>query len=80
MARAYRLMTTVQPGHRIEITAPDVEVGRRVEVIVREEAPAQAPRQSMLAFLDSLPRVEHTPEEWEEIDRQFQAERDAWDR
>ena len=79
MARAYKLRATVQPGHRIEVTVAEVEVGREVVVTV-EEAPPAAPRQSMLAFLESLPPRHHTEEEWAEIERQFQEERDSWDR
>lgn len=80
MAKAYKLTTTVQAGHRIEITAPEVAVGRHVEVIVLEDVPEKPPAQSMLAYLDSLPRIEHTPAEWQQIDLQFQEERDAWER
>jgi hypothetical protein len=80
MARAYKLSATVQPGHRIEVTAPEVEVGRTVEVIVVAGTAAEEPRSSVLAFLDSLPPCNHTAEEWAEIERQFQEERDSWDR
>lgn len=80
MAKAYKMNATVLPGHRIEITAPEVAVGRTVEVIVVEESTAALAPTRGRAFLDSLPRIHHTEEEWVEIDRQFQAERDAWDR
>ena len=79
MANAYRLSATVLPGHRIEVTAPDVSVGRRVEVIVFDDLDRTAPNESMMQFLDRLPRRERTEAEWREIDRQFSAERDAWD-
>jgi hypothetical protein len=80
IAKAYKRITTVQPGHRIEVIVPEVEVGQKVEVIVVDEAPIEAPRQSMLEFLDSLPPRNYTKQEWEEIERQFQEERDSWDR
>ena len=31
-------------------------------------------------FLDSLPPIQRTPEEWEAIERELQEERDSWDR
>ena len=33
----------------------------------------------LLAFLDTIPASKRTLEEWAEYERQFQAERDAWD-
>ncbi len=80
MAKAYKLVTTVLPGHRIEVTAPEVEVGRKVELIVREQVQDSEGRMSILDYLESLPPRSHTPEEWAEIERQFQEERDSWDR
>jgi hypothetical protein len=78
MSKVYKLVTTVRPGHRVEVTTPEVEVGRRVEVtVVEEQLPVPIRGR---AFLHSLPRIQHTPEEWSEIDRQFQEERDAWER
>ena len=81
MAKTHSLITTVRPGHRIEVTAPELEVGRSIRVIfVDEETPPSPAPLKGRAFLDSLPRIQHTAEEWDEIDRQFQEERDSWDR
>ncbi len=80
MARTYRLQATVLPGHRIEVTTPDVEVGRRVEVIVLAELGEPVAVESWQRLLDRLPARARTEAEWREIDRQFAAERDAWDR
>ena len=50
-----RLETTVLPGHRLEISDPQLPEGAKVEVIVvLPEKPALA-RGSMLEFLKSLP-------------------------
>jgi hypothetical protein len=75
-----RIQTTVGPGHRIEVTAPELEEGRVVEVVV---SPAESDRpregQSLLEFLDSLPpgpRLFKTPEE---VDEYLRRERESWD-
>jgi hypothetical protein len=77
--------TTVLPGHRIEITAPELPEGADVEVIViLPAAPREAPRASLPVtgvadFLRSLPPVPRSTEEWAAIEREFQEERNAWD-
>jgi hypothetical protein len=38
------------------------------------------PRRSVLEFLDALPPGPRSAPSWDEIERQFQEERDAWDR
>lgn len=76
MAKAYKIKTTVLPGHRIEITAPEVAVGQAVEVVVVEETATGSGRPLKgRAFLQALPRIDHTEEEWAEIDRRFEEER-----
>jgi hypothetical protein len=79
-----RTTTTVLPEHRIEITAPTLPVGSRVEVIVvldTDSPPLPAPEKGgILDFIDSLPPSQKTPEEWEQFERDFQAERNSWDR
>lgn len=55
MQTALRMETTVLPGHRLEISAPELLEGAKVEVIVvlpEKRAPA---RQPMLEFLATLP-------------------------
>ena len=86
MQGAIILHVTVLPGHRIEITAPELPEGAHVEVIVMlPEAPGETtgtlrPHQGVADFLTSLPPVPRTPEEWAAIDREFQEERNSWDR
>jgi hypothetical protein len=79
-----RTTTTVLPEHRIEITTPTLPVGSRVEVIVvfdTDSSPPPPPAtQGILDFINSLPPSRKTPEEWEQFERDFQAERDSWDR
>ncbi len=75
-------MTRVLPGKRIEITAPELSEGQNVEVTIRMHAaqPVASPKPGLLDFLNSLAPSKRTPQEWEEFDREFQRERDAWDR
>ena len=86
MQATIKLHATVLSGHRIEITAPELPEGAHVEVIVMlSEAPGETtgtprPLQGVADFLRSLPAVPRTTEEWAAIDREFQEERNAWDR
>jgi hypothetical protein len=80
MQSAIRLETTIQPGHRLEISDPALPEGATVEVIVvlpKETAP---PRQSMLEFLATLPPGPLLFQTAEEADRHIREERDAWER
>jgi hypothetical protein len=78
MQAAYRTQTTVLPGHRIEIAAPEFPEGAQVEVIVVLPATASAPR-SALEIIESLHghRLFQTPQE---VDQYIQQERDSWER
>jgi hypothetical protein len=80
MAKAIKIKTTVLPGHRIEVTDPELTVGQVAEVIVLVEEAAGKKRTSMLDFIASLPERHHTPEEWAQIEAELQADRDSWDR
>lgn len=82
MQAALKLKTTVLPGKRIEVTVPELAEGEEVELIVMlPEREAEAPRQfeSVIDFLNSLKPVQRTPEEWAEVEREFQEERNSWD-
>ena len=80
MPTTLRVETTVLPGHRLEISDPQLPEGARVEVIVLlPEKPAPA-RQSMLEFLKTLPPGPLLFKTPEEANRFIQEERDAWER
>ena len=84
MQAALKLNTTVLPGHRIEITALELPEGTSVELIVLPDLPPSSPEavcpfKDVIEFLDSLTPVQRTPEEWDEVEREFQAERASWD-
>lgn len=79
MQSALRFRAPVLPGRRLEISAPELPEGATVEVIVvLPEAPAL--RRSVLEFLDALPAGPRSYPTWEEFERGFQEEREAWDR
>jgi hypothetical protein len=80
MQAALRLEATVLPGHRLEITAPELPEGAKVEVIVvlpQQPAPRFA---SALDFLESLPPGPRAFKTWEEYEKHLQEERNSWER
>jgi hypothetical protein len=80
MQSALRIETTILPGHRLEITAPELPEGARVEVIVvLPNKPASA-RLSMLEFLATLPPGPLLFKTAEEANKYLQEERASWER
>jgi hypothetical protein len=82
MQTTLRLETTVLPGHRLEVSAPELPEGALVEVIVVLPPQPRPRRRSMVEFLETLPpgpspRCFPT---WEEYERHLQEEKDAWER
>jgi hypothetical protein len=75
MSAARKLITTVQPGGRIEVTSPELTVGQPVEVSIRLLPAPQ--RRSILEILADCPGgvLVHTADE---VDAYLRAERDAW--
>jgi hypothetical protein len=80
MQPALRMETTILPGHRLEISAPELPEGTKVEVIVILPEKAAPPRRSMLEFLESLPPGPRAFKTWDEYERHLQEEKNAWDR
>lgn len=84
MQAALKVKTTVLPGHRVEFTAPELPEGEDVELIVLRPGPLPEDRseqqpQGVWDWLQTLKPVQRTPEEWEAIEREIQAEKDSWD-
>lgn len=79
---AIRMKTRVLPGRLIEIPTPQLEEGADVEVtvVVCEPQSTTTKPQGVWDWLQSLPPVERTPEEWAAVERELQAERDSWER
>jgi hypothetical protein len=86
MQATLKLKTRVLPGHRVEFASPELPEGAEVEIFVAlpEETPAvpaeQEQTQGVWDYIQSLPAVQRTPEEWAQIEREFQEERNSWDR
>jgi hypothetical protein len=80
MQAALRTETTVLPGHRVEISAPELPEGATVEVIVVLPASPETRRISMLEFLESLPPGPRAFPTWEEYERHLREEKNAWER
>jgi hypothetical protein len=74
------LETTVLPGHRLEITAPELPEGARVEVIVVLPEKPEPRFNSALEFLESLPPGPRAFPTWEEYEQHLREEKDAWER
>jgi hypothetical protein len=75
-----RVQTTVLPGGKIEIETPQLTEGQSVDVTI--DVPFSTglrPGQQLLEFFRSLPPIPRTTDDWNEIDREIRAERDAWD-
>lgn len=80
MQTALHLETTVLPGHRLEISAPELPEGAKVEVIIVLSEKPQSQYASALEFLESLPPGPRAFPTWEEYERHLQEEKDAWER
>ncbi|MBR8837928.1 MAG: hypothetical protein DSM106950_28980 [Stigonema ocellatum SAG 48.90 = DSM 106950] len=84
MQSALRIETKILPGNKIEINLPtdtaSTSVGQIVEVIVLlpEHKPALE-KQSILKLLQEIHQQRPIGRSVEEINRDLQAERDAWD-
>ncbi len=74
---ALQLQTTILPGHRIEIQAPELPEGRTATVVVFvEEAPL--PKRRLCDILADYPGGQLFRSA-EEVDDYLRAEREAWD-
>ena len=80
MQAALRLESTVLPGHRLEVSAPELPEGAKVEILILlPEQPKPHPL-SMVEFLESLPPGPRAFPTWDEYERHLQEEKDSWER
>ncbi|MEQ8468783.1 hypothetical protein [Coleofasciculus sp. E1-EBD-02] len=84
MQSALRIEAKVLPGNKIEIDLPPDTalntVGKTIEVILLlPEKPTQSTEQSILEILAEIHAQRPSSRNLEEINRDLQAERDAWD-
>ena len=86
MQTALRVKTRVLPGKRVEFTSPELPEEGEVELIVMvpdDQAVASEPLRAFTSaqeYLDSLAPLSRSAEEWDEVEREFAQERDAWER
>ena len=80
LQNALHITARVQSGNKIEITAPGLQEGQDVNVYLVPRPSETPSRRSVLEFLDSLPSGPRSAPTWDEVERRFQEERDAWDR
>jgi hypothetical protein len=78
MQTALRTEAVVLPGHRLEVSDPQLPEGAKVEVIVVLPEPSKPPRMSMFELLQSLPPGPRAFRTWEEYERHLREEKDAW--
>jgi len=78
MQSALHITTKVLPGNKIEIEVPAGSIGESIEVIVILPEKPQAPNRRVLETLAAAHKL-GSFRTAEEIDRDLQAERDAWD-
>jgi hypothetical protein len=77
MALTLQIKTTVLPGHRIEIQAPELPEGQQATVLIQidEVLPPKRPFKEVLGdYRGGLFKSA------EEIDAYLRAERDSWER
>ena len=74
------MQTIVLPGHRLEVSAPELPEGAKVEVIVVLPEDLQPRFRSALEFLQSLPPGPRAFKSWDEYERHLQEERNSWER
>lgn len=78
MHSVLQLEATVLPGHRLEVSTPNLPEGTKVQIIVM--APTDIGQQSMLDLVRSLPPGPRLFQSPREAERFLQEERDSWDR
>jgi len=77
MTIPFQVQTTILPGHRIEIQAPELPEGRAVTVLVLVDEPP-VPKRRLRDILADYPGGQLFRSA-EEVDDYLRAEREAWD-
>ena len=71
--------TTVLPGNRVEVFAPQLPEGARVEVTVILAQPSAPRFESAYDFLQSLPPGPRAFDTWKEYEEFLRKEKDSWE-
>lgn len=85
MQAALKLTARIQPGKRVEFTAPELPESGEVELFVilpdtADNGHVKETKQGVWDYIQSLEPVQRTPEEWAAVEKEFQEERDSWER
>jgi hypothetical protein len=72
---------TVQPGHRVEVTVDEFQVGQTVQVYIVAQQPSlrDYPGQSLLEYIQKHRQPMKSYPTWEEYEKAIQTERDSWE-
>lgn len=79
MQTEVRIETTVLPGNRVEVVAPQLPEGTPVEVIVVVPDKPKQKYASAHEFLQSLPPGPRAFDTWEEYEDFLRKEKDSWE-
>ncbi len=83
MPSTLKLKAPILPGKRVEFTSPELPERGEVDLIVLlPEKASTGPHhefKDVIEFLDSLPKVTRTSQEWAAFEREFREERESWD-
>jgi hypothetical protein len=79
MQNALRMETTVLPGNRVEVSAPELPEGAKVEVIVVLPERHTPKFRSAYEFIQSLPPGPRAFDTWEEYEEFRRKEKDSWE-
>ena len=75
------MKTKVLAGNRIEVSAEGLREGEDVEVTIKKsDQPVERSYKDIVEFIRSLPPSKKALQEWDEFEKEFQQERDSWDR
>ena len=83
MQSARTMDTTILPGHRIEVVAPELPEGAKVRLIVMLEnstPESNLSYVSMTDLMESLPQGPRSAQSWDHVEQNFQYERNPWER
>ena len=80
MQTTLRMEATVLPGHRLEVSDPQLPEGAKVDVLVVLREKSAEEFGSALEFLESLPPGPRAFKTWEEYEQHLREEKDSWER
>jgi hypothetical protein len=79
MGSALHIETEVLPGNRIEVSAPELSVGERVEVFIVSPMRDAAPRPSVLEVLEDIHSRLPFRTSVEEMEHSLEEDRASWE-